>query len=151
MRRWGIMAFAVAACSKFEGAPTTDAGAPTEYEPAGEIACDESAPCHAPSFCCVSSASSRCETSGCLGGEEARVRCSDGTACAQGFVCCMRIENFNVGSIACEPTCASSGETRALQLCSDRDSNRVCPGACVGITTLLGGKSVPDLDLRACE
>jgi hypothetical protein len=163
MRGWRFFAACMAmllGCSLREyerESGKTDGGSGVEnvrYDPSGTIPC-QTGPCKAPQFCCIRPTTpNTCETerARCDGEELARLRCADSTSCAQGYVCCLRLENFGVASVECEPDCTGPrASTGAFRLCSDGDAFGVCPGRCTDIRTILNGQTSPGLEVRACE
>jgi hypothetical protein len=168
-----IMVLALVGCSTFGStsseAPKPDGGPPSpavdggtagpiaeagagDYNPAAEIACEQMV-CHPPDFCCASTlADNVCARSGCLDTGQARLRCTSFDGCAPGLFCCLRLTNYVVQSVTCEKDCPKrAGGDGVIQLCGDGDANKRCPGACVPITDLINGTTLPDFGARGCQ
>ena len=66
----------------------------------------------------------------------------------------MRVDLFRVTSVECEPECIPATGASGMgvfRLCGDGDAFGFCPRGCVAIQTIVSGKVVPNLDVRACD
>jgi hypothetical protein len=153
-----------AACTSFDSASDAPGGgvtgASTPYAPDASVSCAEAegGACAQPSFCCVTSLSENyCATSGCDDTNDAtRVTCRDDTACGQGYVCCVRVDDFHAAATTCEKSCVQldggGGNGQGVFHVCGALGGAGCDGGTCGALEgePIGGKVHPDPHLNVC-